>query len=220
MDGNFDSSGVVYHDGRFVRQGAALMAFKRHTWSDEDYRILRHMTDAGARTRDIAAAIGASVNAINLKRQRSGIKRPVFSDIERFRRSYVVDEVTACWVWQRSTGGGYGFFTPTPADGRTFKSARAHRWYWEQVNGPVPEGLELDHLCRNRSCCNPAHLEAVTHQENCRRGLAGAHMAAKTHCPRGHAYAGENVVVRNGSRNCRTCERQRQVAAYRQKVTA
>jgi hypothetical protein len=79
---------------------------------------------------------------------------------------YLVDEATGCWEWQWAKNrGGYGHTRAT--DGR---SIPAHRKMWEAVNGPVPEGLELDHLCRNRSCVNPAHLEPVTRGENARRG--------------------------------------------------
>lgn len=72
---------------------------------------------------------------------------------------------TPCWIWQRSLGGGgYGHFW---LNGRT---QRAHVYYYEQKYGPVPNGLELDHLCRQRRCCNPDHVEAVTHVVNARRG--------------------------------------------------
>ena len=79
-------------------------------------------------------------------------------------RDYIVDEKTGCWVWQRAKSKlGYGRFGTN--------GGLAHRIYYERENGKIPDGLELDHLCRNHSCVNPSHLEAVTHRENHRRGL-------------------------------------------------
>ena len=89
----------------------------------------------------------------------------------------------------------------------------AHRLAWQAANGPVPDGLELDHLCRVRSCVRPDHLEPVTHRENCRRGDAGKHFRDKTHCPRGHPYSGDNLLLSKGARYCRACRKAQQQAA-------
>jgi hypothetical protein len=135
----------------------------------------------------------------------------------RFDAKHSTDE-NGCWLW---TGGiaphGYGIFW---FEG---KSVSAHRWSWERANGPVPDGLELDHLCRVRHCVNPEHLEPVTRAENHRRGLsdaaARARQQAKTHCPQGHPYSGDNLIKRPGDRRgCRTCqsgEGRRAIAAKR-----
>jgi hypothetical protein len=116
---------------------------------------------------------------------------------------------TDCWLWTgRCRDDGYGRFS---VDG-LWKTA--HRFAYEMLVGPVPEGLELDHLCRNRRCVNPSHLEAVTHQENMRRSpILGA--KPKTHCPHGHSYS-TAYIRKDGSRKCRECstikERQRRGA--------
>ena len=78
---------------------------------------------------------------------------------------YVVD-AAGCWIWQRSILPRWGY-------GMAWRDGRhvlAHRWFYEQVHGPVPTGYQLDHLCRNRACVNPAHLEVVTRRTNARRG--------------------------------------------------
>lgn len=78
---------------------------------------------------------------------------------------FIVDEATGCWIWQLAKmRNGYG----QKWDGKRLVSA--HRWHYEQVHGPVPVELDLDHLCRHRDCVNPAHLEPVTRLENVRRG--------------------------------------------------
>jgi hypothetical protein len=96
----------------------------------------------------------------------------------------------------------------------------AHRAAFILACGPVPDELELDHLCRVRSCINPAHLEPVTKLVNVRRGIAGtAHtkrQRAKTHCPAGHPYSGDNLFTRaRGHRECRICMRDRQKVSPR-----
>ena len=105
-----------------------------------------------------------------------------------------------CWLWLAGRNAyGYGMFA---------KYHLAHRFSYELLVGPVPVGLELDHLCRVRSCVRSDHLEPVTHLENCRRGETGRHQTRKTHCPKGHPYNEENTKVYKGSRFCRACARE------------
>jgi hypothetical protein len=119
---------------------------------------------------------------------------------ERILRRTRVD-AAGCWVWQASMQGGYGRLN---MHGR---KVFAHRLAWECRFGPVPDGLELDHLCRNKACCNPDHLEPVTHTANVGRGLNGV---LRTHCARGHELAGANLCVQaGGRRRCRICQRER-----------
>lgn len=117
-----------------------------------------------------------------------------------------VDPSTGCWIWTRSvTQYGYGRFKPA---GRGL--VLAHVAAYQEFVGPVPEGLELDHLCRVPACLNPKHLEPVTHQENVRRGKAGVLRPRPDICKNGHELSGRNVMPRplpNGrlSYRCRTC---------------
>ncbi|MGL5935300.1 MAG: HNH endonuclease signature motif containing protein [Cetobacterium sp.] len=105
----------------------------------------------------------------------------------------------SCWKWERAKDGkGYGKLK------RNGKYLLSHRYFYETCFGQVPKGLELDHLCRNRWCCNPDHLEAVTPRENKLRGQSpAAQCARRLKCPRGHYY--DRVV--SGTRRCRRCDR-------------
>lgn len=117
---------------------------------------------------------------------------------DMFERSIPIPE-SGCWAWDRAvTSHGYG--AQSLGRGRT---APAHRLAYEFAKGPIPEGLELDHLCRVRSCINPDHLEAVTHEVNVRRGEAGGRF--KTHCLRGHPMSGDNLRIGPTQRHCRAC---------------
>lgn len=122
----------------------------------------------------------------------------------------------ACWLWTGPVGAsGYGNCGWTL--GGQAHTTTAHRAAWTSVHGPIADGLHLDHLCRERSCCNPLHLEPVTCRENILRGTAPAAInARKTHCIRGHEFTAENTVVHSGGkRMCRTCKKARENARNR-----
>lgn len=116
-----------------------------------------------------------------------------------------VDKGQECWLWTASvTGAGYGQFYIAP----TMRGS--HRISYEWLVGPIPLGLDLDHLCRIRHCVNPGHLEPVTRSENNQRGLLSALRVPKTHCPGGHPYDGGNTYVNTLGRSvCRECKRTR-----------
>ena len=133
---------------------------------------------------------------------------------------------TPCWLWTAGLDrDGYGMFREGATGSR---ARRAHSVSFEWVNGPIPEGLVPDHLCHthdpdcpggrcyHRACVNPEHVEAVTTQENTRRRKLGAQNAAKTECPRGHAYDEENTYINQGKRYCRACNRATALRLYRE----
>lgn len=156
---------------------------------------------------------------------------------ERFWLKVAGRETDGCWLWTGALlANGYGMF-------RASKSMAAHRWAYEHVVGPIPEGLQLDHLCRVRNCVNPSHLEPVTQAENIRRGFkARGHslrrsgykpkpkppdyvhvpMADRTQCPQGHPYDDANTYLvrrRNGrtDRTCRACRKASSAARYQRR---
>jgi hypothetical protein len=154
------------------------------------------------------------------KRTRNSQSEPLLNlsaDIEERFLARVAKSEDGCWLWTSSRrAGGYGYFH--------FQGVRyrAHVWSYERYVGPIPNGLQLDHLCHtndpscagghdclHRRCVNPAHLEPVTAQENTLRGKSlQAANAAKTHCSQGHPFDAENTHYKpRGNRACRACQR-------------
>jgi hypothetical protein len=134
--------------------------------------------------------------------QRHGTPNPPPRWLNGFWRR--VEKTDGCWIWRGAVSStGYGTVSRKLP---TRHKLPAHRVAYEQMVGPIPEELEIDHLCRNKLCVNPAHLEPVLHAENVRRHYAGI-----THCKRGHERTPENLVVGAGRdgrvrrRSCRRC---------------
>ncbi len=127
-----------------------------------------------------------------------------------------VDTAGDCWNWTASkTPAGYGRFK---IDG---KMKRAHRVAYEMLVGEIPEGLVIDHLCRNTSCVRPDHLEPVTNAENIRRGDTGKNNAIKTHCKHGHPFDEVNTyITSDGWRQCRACHREGERTRRESRVAA
>lgn len=132
---------------------------------------------------------------------------------ERFWKK--VKKTDSCWIWTAGIykNSGYGQFYYKG------KKINAHRVAYMLTKGEIPSGMVIDHLCRNRACCNPAHLEAVTQRENILRGnsLKTRQMIARhrTHCPHGHEYTEENTTFnKNGNKMCRECDRKRKREKY------
>jgi len=148
------------------------------------------------------------MNAIEVVRRRGAPPRPV---IDRVLSKIVSSDVpfkgSPCWVFTGSRSPvGYGQIGVGSRSDGTATKAAAHRVTYEAFVGPIPEGLELDHLCSVRSCCNPDHLEPVTHAENVRRGRGRLINGAKTHCKRGHPFDERNTERRkDGGRECLAC---------------
>lgn len=122
---------------------------------------------------------------------------------ERFW-SKVIKHEGGCWLWQSATRYGYGVFS---LGRRSGKRIMAHRYSYLTLVGEIPNGLQLDHLCRVRNCVNPAHLEPVTPKENVLRGEGpSALQSRRMDCIHGHPLSGDNLYITpKGKRRCKTC---------------
>lgn len=156
---------------------------------------------------------------------------PTKPPIERFLALIKINPETGCWDWQGSKGSkGYGQFILEGRRDRKRVRIAPYKFIWEYFNGPMAEGLEPDHTCNNRSCCNPEHVEPVTHAENLRRAVERRRLEGRTinypqkprptHCPKGHEYTPENgIVTKKGTVYCRICNRAA-CAAYKARKAA
>ena len=135
--------------------------------------------------------------------------------IQRFLNKIIIIE-NGCWIWTASLNSyGYGKFRYNSMD------QGAHRFIYEYLNGLIPKKLEIDHLCRNRDCVNPTHLELVDHNTNLKRGNAISTICStKTQCPNGHPYSGKNLLIIKAKygigRRCRICYK-KSIEKYRAK---
>lgn len=151
-----------------------------------------------------------------------GMKRKLLSSAE-WERKYPaitrflakVQKTEGCWIWRGARSGGrdaktYGIFTIGSKVFGNHRNIYAHQWSYIHFNGPIAEGLEIDHLCRNGHCVRPDHLEAVTRRVNILRSSNPiARNAEKSHCAKGHAYDHDNTYRdAYGYRHCRTCGRE------------
>lgn len=136
------------------------------------------------------------------------------TELEAQFMKHVVTLSMGCWLWTGCQNEqGYGIMCR-----KEIVSQRAHRWVYAQTRGPVPQGLEVGHLCDHPWCVNPTHLKAMTHTENMSTALYPNRL--KTSCPQGHPYDDQNTRHYSGRRGCLTChrERERKRRAQRQEV--
>lgn len=127
--------------------------------------------------------------------------------IRRFRASYVVDG-NGCWVWTRVLNSrGYARICVNN------KMVLAHRWIWMRWNGEIPDGLCVDHICENKRCVNPDHMQLLTPRDNILRSCP-----PKTRCPKGHVLDEVGYYMDSGRRRCKPCHLERTNARYHRRM--
>jgi HNH endonuclease len=169
---------------------------------------------AGKSALSVGKEIGVSHHTIIAWAKAAGVKIKTLTESRRLRiasaderfDSRYIKRPTGCWEWIGGRDRGYGHFRAPSNIG-----VGAHRYSYVRAKGAIPEGMEIDHLCRNPACVNPDHLEAVPHLVNIQRSKnANRH---KTVCKRGHEFVPENTGYHGGAhRYCKECERQRRAA--------
>jgi hypothetical protein len=191
---------------------------ERVKWTVEAIQILRDKYTTTP-IEQLAAELGRSIISVQLKASRIGIsQRRNIIDIDKFFTKFAISDRefngTPCWEWARKKNrDGYGRFI------YNHKTVMAHRFAYEYFVGSIASDKEMDHLCRNRGCVNPMHLEQVTQRINALRGISPmAINARKTHCLRGHEFDKQNCRVNKyGHRHCRMCHRLR-MRVYNRKI--
>lgn len=186
----------LYHNGLGVEHERAtdhdigtIVAAIEQAVEDATRELRDHIQDAA--NRQLEAEVAMTRAEVEVERHKRRADR-LIAFIDKLGKDQ-------CLVWRGGKGKrGYGRFWDK---GRLYLS---HRWLYEQAKGHVPEGLQLDHTCKNKLCVNLNHLEAVTPSENTKRGPTAN--GSKTHCIRGHPLSGPNLYVRpGGMRQCRAC---------------
>lgn len=201
--GDIDKSCAVAPSVWAETEAKAIAAWNRRSSSDEQAEVVAWLTETDVKRLKKLGTIDCRLYAeqtgsrwiVPAYASPSGVKAGVTEAHGDWRDA-------PCWEWPGSKVSGYGTIN---ADGET---QRAHRVVYEAVVGPIPDGLVLDHLCRNRCCVNPAHLEPVSFAENVLRGESPpAINARKTACDNGHEFTPENTRIYKGYRICRICAR-------------